>query len=690
MNITIKNCNSIDSADISIEQGKLNVRYGVNGTGKSTIAKCLTLAAKSEDIGVLCPFKHKASTEVATKPSIQGAESFSSVLVFNEDYVRQFVFQADEVIANSFNIFVRTPEYEAHLAAIETHIKGIKDSFKDSVDLSKLITDLQTLSGAFGKSKDGWAASGAWARGPGMGNRVVHIPEGLEDYKLFIQSDDNVKWLKWQMEGTTYSSKSDNCPFCTSSIESKKATIQKVRENYDAKAVEHINNVSHVVGELGSYFTDDTRQKISTLTKSAGQISQEEKAYLVDLRRQIDLLLEKCQKLRFLSFSSLKDAGKLSTLLEDLRIKLEFFTSLNSDSTRAVIDPINAKIDEVLVDIGSLQGEVGKQKSAIAKTIKINKEHIDLFLRSAGYKYTVDIEPAGEEYRLKLFHIDAPDAQADGSAHLSFGERNALSLVLFMFDCLAQNPNLVILDDPISSFDRSKKFAVVEMLFRGARSLRGKTVLMLTHDLEPVIDMGHTLAGKFMQTVTIAFLENQKGQITETEIKKDDIMTYGEVCKTNIAGAADDVHKVIYLRRFLEITEPAGMPYQLLSSLIHKRVSPDKRIGGVTTALTSGEIAAATAEVSVHIPGFNYSALQARFADDAQMIAAYKAANKNYEKLQIFRVLKDGDLPDDEVLAKFINEVFHIENDFIMQVNPLKYELIPHYVIEECDRVLGV
>lgn len=92
----------------------------------------------------------------------------------------------------------------------------------------------------------------------------------------------------------------------------------------------------------------------------------------------------------------------------------------------------------------------------------------------------------------------------------------------------------------------------------------------------------------------------------------------------------------------------------------------------------------------MHIPGFNYTALQARFADDAQMIAAYKAANKNYEKLQIFRVLKDGALPDDEVLAKFINEVFHIENDFIMQVNPLKYELIPHYVIEECDRILGL
>ena len=690
MPIQIKNCNSIDSADITIAQNKLNIRYGVNGTGKSTIAKCLALKSKNEDLNGLCPFKHRSSNDAATKPVIQGAESFSTVMVFNEEYVNQFIFQQDEVIANSFNIFVRTPEYEARLAAIEGHTSGIKDSFKDSDALNKLITDLQTLSAAFGKSKTGWAESGAWAKGVGAGNRVVNIPEGLEDYKVFIQAEDNVKWLKWQIEGNTYSAKSESCPFCTSPIETKKGAIEKVRQTYDTKAVEHINNVSRVVEELGKYFTADTRDKIAALTNSAGQITPEEKNYLIGLRRQIDTLLERCQQLKFLSFSSLKDAGKLSSFVEGLRIKIEYFTSLDSEETKAVLDPINSKIDGVISDIGALQGEVGKQKAIIAKTIEANKKHIDSFLRSAGYKYTVGIEPAGEEYRLKLFHIDAPDTHADGAKHLSFGERNALSLVLFMFDCLAANPSLVILDDPISSFDRTKKFAVVEMLFLGDRSLRGKTVLMLTHDLEPVIDMGYTLARKFNQTVTIAFLENKKGHITETEITRGDIMTFGEVCKKNILYAPNDVHKVIYLRRLLEITEPGGDAYQLLSSLIHKRAQPDKRVGQAITPLSADEIAAASAEVAQHIVGFDYVTMQVHFADDGQMLAAYKAATKNYEKLQIFRVIKDGDLPENDIIAKFVNEVFHIENDFIMQVNPLKYELIPHYVIEECDKMLGV
>ena len=71
-----------------------------------------------------------------------------------------------------------------------------------------------------------------------------------------------------------------------------------------------------------------------------------------------------------------------------------------------------------------------------------------------------------------------------------FGERNAFAIVLFMYEVLSTNPDLIILDDPISSFDKNKKFAILEMLFRreSASCLKNKTVLMLTHDVEPIID----------------------------------------------------------------------------------------------------------------------------------------------------------------------------------------------------------
>lgn len=38
MDITTKNCNNIRKGNICIEKNKLNIKYGINGTGKSTIA----------------------------------------------------------------------------------------------------------------------------------------------------------------------------------------------------------------------------------------------------------------------------------------------------------------------------------------------------------------------------------------------------------------------------------------------------------------------------------------------------------------------------------------------------------------------------------------------------------------------------------------------------------------------------
>ena len=85
---------------------------------------------------------------------------------------------------------------------------------------------------------------------------------------------------------------------------------------------------------------------------------------------------------------------------------------------------------------------------------------------------------------------DFIDSNIDNARnHLSYGEKNAFALILFMYDVLKNNQQLIILDDPISSFDKNKKFAIIEKLFRGDNSFKNKTVLMLTHDFEPIVDI---------------------------------------------------------------------------------------------------------------------------------------------------------------------------------------------------------
>src|SRR5262249_8136486 len=85
--IQIRDCNSISDARIALRQSALNIKYGANGVGKSTIARALQLRAGGDDsLNPLVPFKYRG-VDGAPPPSVVGADVIKKVLVFDEDYV---------------------------------------------------------------------------------------------------------------------------------------------------------------------------------------------------------------------------------------------------------------------------------------------------------------------------------------------------------------------------------------------------------------------------------------------------------------------------------------------------------------------------------------------------------------------------------------------------------------------------
>src|SRR6185437_1885591 len=389
-------------------------------------------------------------------------------------------------------------------------------------------------------------------------------------------------------------------------------------------------------------------------------------------------------------FFSLRDAGKVKEKLEALKIDLVLLPRLQSQATANIVDQVNNCLDAVLSKAGQLEGEVNKQKSAIEKTIKKYKNDINTFLRLAGYRYEIDIPAEGMVYKMKLRHLDSTEYIENGGLHLSYGERNAFSIVLFMYECLMKKHDFVVLDDPISSFDDNKKFAILEMLFRGKDSLRGKTVLMLTHDIEPVIDLIKTLARVFQPTPAAAFFTSTAGKIREIAITKADVLSFAQICAENLAQLAEPAIRIIYLRRRFEIFNDKGAEYQLLSSLLHKRLEPTV-LQASERAMTPEEINAASASIKEDVPEFDYAEILAKLSDKNAMLNLYTATNNGYEKLQLFRIII-GEHQDDvgDIVRKYINETFHIENEYIMQLNPHKYDPVPQYIIKECDRILGL
>jgi len=634
MNIEIQNCNNIDTGTISLAENKLNIRFAANGTGKSTIARAIELSKKGEALTSLMPFKLLADNPENREPSIVGLDAFESVMCFNEEYVSQFVYKEDELVSNSFDIFIRTDAYKQREQEIEELVSEIKKLFAENDELDSLIKTLTDMGAAFKLTKSGISKSCTGMKGLATGNKIAHIPEGLEAYKPFIQSDDSVGWVDWQTKGCAFSELSDSCPFCTSPVADKKEQITKVGQEYDKNTVKNLLAIINIVDLLGDYFSEGARDRLTTITRLQGALEDEHEAFLVTVKTQIDNLVTKLEMLKTLSAFQFKEGEQVADKLPSYKLDLEFFSELRSEKTQEAITPINASIDHIIEKAGQLQGKINQQRIGIQRVVEKHQKDINDFLSYAGFSYAVEITGDGENARLKLLHVDHTEHLAGGNQHLSFGERNAFAIVLFMYEALSKKPELIILDDPISSFDKNKKYAIFEMLFRRDASacLKSKTVLMLTHDVEPIIDTIKSLSHKFGNQTSAAFLNLRKGQVSEVEIKRDDIQTFSQICKTVLSSDADVLIKLIYLRRNLEIIDNKGDAYQVLSNLLHKRERAiDTReaqdAAGEHPEMNTARFTGGCAEIADELPGFVYAETFNRICESDELKTLYVARN---------------------------------------------------------------
>ena len=254
-------------------------------------------------------------------------------------------------------------------------------------------------------------------------------------------------------------------------------------------------------------------------------------------------------------FETLKDIASIEHELEEKRINLDLYSHFNSSFMKGKIDTLNKSLKLVQDKAGLLKGKVNRQKDLLKTTITCHQNEINEFLSNAGYIYKVEIKEneniyAEDQYHLILRYKDKEVLESE--KHLSYGERNAFALVLFMYQALKENADLIVLDDPISSFDNNKKYAIMDRLFRrGTNSLRDRTVLFLTHDYQPIIDV-YNLSSLFSKT-NIMFLQNIDGLLNEVPIMKDDIKSCISICQENIDSETEVIIKLVYLRRFIAI-----------------------------------------------------------------------------------------------------------------------------------------
>ncbi len=74
------------------------------------------------------------------QPSVTGTEQIQDVMCFDEKYVSQFTFQPDELISNSFDIFIKTEAYNQTEREIDSMVMAIRQEFSVMMSLSYLYT----------------------------------------------------------------------------------------------------------------------------------------------------------------------------------------------------------------------------------------------------------------------------------------------------------------------------------------------------------------------------------------------------------------------------------------------------------------------------------------------------------------------------------------------------------------------
>ena len=392
MKVIVRNCNNIRSGCVTIETGLLNIKYGINGTGKSTIAKAIELAARNGPEGLvpLTPYNSVGVDDDSRLPSVTGLPEDVHVAVFNEDYVNQYVFVENELVRNSFDIFIKTPQYEEKNDRIRELLASVTDRFNGESVLCEIERDLSEFDTVFGKnSKTGIAANGVLAKGLSKGNVIMNIPSELEEYTEFLRDNSNVLWLKWQADGKNYLKISDLCPFCARDITSRKSKIDRIWKEYDSVTVKHLSNLLSLFTKLEKYFSEETIAMVREIATCVEGITQGQKNYLLGIKNEVDIVLERLREIKNMSFWSLKGLDEVEQVLRNNRIDIRCFVHLKSEYTIQAISEINGEIDELLSKVGKLKGAIREQENAIRKTIERYSSEINAFLTNAGYQYNV-------------------------------------------------------------------------------------------------------------------------------------------------------------------------------------------------------------------------------------------------------------------------------------------------------------
>ncbi|MDL2004944.1 AAA family ATPase, partial [Vibrio parahaemolyticus] len=100
----------------------------------------------------------------------------------------------------------------------------------------------------------------------------------------------------------------------------KKEQIQKVGQEYDKTVIKNLVGIISIIDKLGDYLSEDTKQKLTTITSLPEGLEKEHEQFLSEIKTQIDTLIEKLELLKTLNGFDFKQGEKVNEKLDKFKL----------------------------------------------------------------------------------------------------------------------------------------------------------------------------------------------------------------------------------------------------------------------------------------------------------------------------------------------------------------------------------
>lgn len=718
--VNCRNVKCVEGDSILIKKNTLNVFYGKNGTGKTTLGKALDYAYEQTDAKkqALSSYRYLETGDSGDEPSATCAPRIKRLLVFNDEWVNAHCFDKSTVHQNAFELYVRDSEVKK-LEKRKRKMLSRLTAVLETRDIAELRNSLDLLYKGIGRLKDDgtFVANAPTVKAFKAGVPTEPIPNYLTPVISKMNASEKAKWLEWRMNCPDVHG-GDVCPYCGNKDRLRMEICTEYDGSRDSSTVKLWARMASAYDSVGVLLSRSNRALMGNVLRSKKAPSSIEIERLAQLSfdairviAAIDgiagaLTDEKCIDAKIL-VSTLQEHAKA---LDECKIFLKTRDGKPTNEAKTISDLAKAAegVVSAQVDLEKLSNTlVGR----IAANIEGHEGEINQFLLQCGYRYKIRIEsnPQISEAKMLLIPLDSSCAIEDARESLSYGERNALALILFMFEVLHEQRPLAVLDDPISSFDYDKRYGVLYALFAKdgpfAKNLRGESVLVMTHDFLVVSDL-IKLPGQGLSAAKGQFLScDAKGVLRSVALDASVVVPYTQLLRKQIkaASASPEIIRLIYVRNLCELLRKTsedrktrfGWTFCLLSEIVHGREAqviigkhnlPGRKCRQVAMCESCvKELTGQTFDFWKAVDCYsNCNELLVNIYESEQLASI--------DKLHVVRLLieRDSELAEGaSIMKRFADESCHIGGSYLYQMDGRTYDQVPFYVVDWCDTVVA-